>query len=252
LNHRLDRFELKFILSAEQRERLMPELLPHLRADQNAVNGAHYPVVSVYYDNAERECYWDNLNGVRSRRKLRVRLYGSQCGTTPPTCFAEVKHKIEGRNVKRRARLSIDEALAVAAGEHTPATLSPGELRTVEEIHALVRLRGLKPCVCLRYDRHAYTGVDHDADLRITFDTEIGYRFERLTPVPDDRDFTSYLHAEGASVMEVKVTGAVPYWLTRLLGQTGCVLQGHSKYCRVMEAGDPVLRDLRGRLARAA
>lgn len=230
----------------------MPELLPHLRADENAVNGAHYPIVSVYYDNAERDCYWENLNGAKSRRKLRVRLYGSQCGTTPPTCFAEVKHKVEGRNVKRRARLSIEEALAVAAGEHVPAELTPGELRTVEEIHALVRQRGLEPCVCLRYDRHAYAAIDPGDDLRITFDTGIAYRFERLTPVPDDREFTSYLHADGASVMEVKVTGAVPYWLTRLLGATGCVMQGHSKYCRIMEAGDPVLRDLCRRVARAA
>jgi hypothetical protein len=252
LNHRLDRFELKFILSAEQRARLMPDLLPHLRADENAVTGAHYPIVSIYYDNAERDCYWDNLNGVRSRRKLRVRLYGSQCGTTPPTCFAEVKHKVEGRNVKRRARLSIDEALAVAAGEHRPAGLSEAEYRTVEEIHALVRLRALQPCVCLRYDRHAYSGVDQAADLRITFDTGIAYRFERLTPVPDDRDFVHYLHPDGASVMEVKVTGAVPYWLTRLLGEAGCIMQGHSKYCRIMEAGDPVLRAQRGRIARAA
>lgn len=230
----------------------MPELLPHLRADEHAVMGAHYPIVSVYYDNAERDCYWDNLNGAKSRRKLRVRLYGSQGGSAPPSCFAEVKHKVEGRNVKRRARLSLEEALAVAAGEHMPATLSPGEQRTVEEIHALVRQRRLKPCVCLRYDRHAYAGVDPGADLRITFDTAIAYRFERLTPVPDDRDFADYLHADGASVMEVKVTGAVPYWLTRLLGANGCVLRGHSKYCRALEAGDPVLQHLRGRVPCAA
>jgi hypothetical protein len=216
------------------------------------VTGAHYPIVSVYYDNAERECYWDNLNGAQSRRKLRVRLYGSQCGATPPTCFAEVKHKVEGRNVKRRARLSIEEALAVAAGEHVPAALGPGEHRTIEEIHALVRQRRLERCVCLRYDRHAYAATDPGADLRITFDTGIAYRFERLTPVPDDRDFTQYLHAEGASVMEVKVTGAVPYWLTRVLGETGCVMQSHSKYCRVMEAGDPILRELRRPVPRAA
>lgn len=230
----------------------MPELLPHLRADENAVTGAHYPIVSVYYDNAERDCYWENLNGAKSRRKLRVRLYGSQCGGQPPTCFAEVKHKVEGRNVKRRARLSIEEALSVAAGEDVPAKLTAGEHRTVEEIHTLVRQRQLRPCVCLRYDRHAYAGVDPGADLRITFDTGIAYRFERLMPVPDDRDFTSYLHADGACVMEVKVTGAVPYWLTRLLGENGCRMQSHSKYCRALEAGDPVLHDLRRRLARAA
>jgi hypothetical protein len=62
--------------------------------------------------------------------------------------------------------------------------------------------------------------------------------------VPDDRDFSKYLIAEGDSVMEVKVTGSVPYWLARMIAEHGCVLQSHSKYCNALEAGDPVLRKM--------
>jgi hypothetical protein len=46
--------------------------------------------------------------------------------------------------------------------------------------------------------------------------------------------------------MEVKVTGAVPYWMTRLVGETGCILQGHSKYNNALEAGDVVLHNQMG------
>ena len=42
--------------------------------------------------------------------------------------------------------------------------------------------------------------------------------------------------------MELKVNGAVPYWLPQLLGEAGCILTGHSKYCNALEAGDPALR----------
>ncbi len=105
--------------------------------------------------------------------------------------------------------------------------------------------RGFAPCCCIRYDRHAYVASEPTTDLRITFDTGIAYRFDRLQPEPDDREFTAYLHHEDVLVMEIKASGAVPYWVTRLLGETGCRLQSHSKYCRALEAGDEVLRELR-------
>ena len=114
--YRLDRFEMKFVLNPEIRERLLPKLLPHLRADENAGEGAHYPIVSLYYDNQDRDCYWEKVRGERSRRKLRVRVYGSSDGTLPPTSFVEVKHKADGRNVKRRAQMTLEQALVVASG----------------------------------------------------------------------------------------------------------------------------------------
>jgi hypothetical protein len=46
--------------------------------------------------------------------------------------------------------------------------------------------------------------------------------------------------------MEVKVTGSVPYWMTRLVGETGCILQGHSKYNNALEAGDVILHEQMG------
>jgi hypothetical protein len=94
----------------------------------------------------------------------------------------------------------------------------------------------------MRYDRQAFAGNDPTSDLRITFDTGVAYRFDNLTPVPDDHNFEVYLHQEGVSVMEVKVTGTVPYWLAKMLAENGCVLQSHSKYCNSLEIGDAVLR----------
>lgn len=233
---------MKFVITRDLRARLMPHLLPHLRADENAGEGAFYPIVSLYYDNLDRDCYWEKMRGAKSRRKLRVRVYGSLDGSLPPTCFVEVKHKCDGRGVKRRGRMTLEHALAVADGKPIDAPLKPVDQRLVEEIHKLVHERGFRPCCCMRYDRQAFADKDPSSDLRITFDTGIAYRFDDLTPIPDDRNFDRYLVEDGFSIMEVKVTGSVPYWLSRMLGETGCILQSHSKYCNALEAGDPVLR----------
>jgi hypothetical protein len=235
---------MKFLITHHQRETLMPHLVPHLRADENAGEGAFYPIVSLYYDNAERDCYWEKIRGERSRRKLRVRVYGSLDGALPPTSFVEVKHKCEGRGVKRRVRMPLEEALIVAAGQETSFPLKLADRKIVEEVHQLVHRRGFQPCCCMRYDRQAFADRDPDSDLRITFDTGIAFRFDNLTPVPDDRNFKVYLHPDDQSVMEVKVTGAVPYWLSRMLGEHGCILRSHSKYCNALEMGDPVLRKM--------
>lgn len=244
---------MKFVIAREQRDALMPRLLPHLRADANAGDNAFYPIISLYYDNADRDCYWEKLRGQGSRRKMRVRVYGSLDGKVPPTAFIEVKHKCDSRIVKRRAQMPLEAALKAGAGEDPGVELNFADRKVVNEVHGLVHGRGFLPHCCMRYDRQAFADVNPASDLRITFDTAIGYRMDNLTPVPDDRAFTDYLLNEGDSVMEVKVTGSVPYWLPRMLGAAGCILTSHSKYCNALAAGDPAVRkQTRAQMAHAA
>jgi SPX domain protein involved in polyphosphate accumulation len=241
LSFRIDRFEMKFVITREQRAAIMPRLTERMKADENAMEDAYYPIVSLYYDTPDRECYWEKVRGLPSRRKMRVRVYGSLDGRLAPTVFVEIKHKCDGRGVKRRLRVPLDEAYWIAAGNAPRGPLGPVDLRIVEEIHELVKKRNFQPCIAMRYDREAFADKDPESDLRVTFDTGIAYRFENLRPIPDDRNFQDYLLPEGYSVMEVKVTGSVPYWLSYLVGEHRCILQGHSKYNNALEAGDPVL-----------
>lgn len=237
---------MKFVITGEQRAGLMPDLLPRMRADENAVDGAYYPIVSLYYDTDTRDCYWEKDERVPNRRKLRVRVYGSLEGALPPTCFVEVKHKCDGRGVKRRLRLPLEECLEIAAGRNVDRTFGITDQKIVDEVHMLVHKRGFKPCCAMRYDRLAYADRDPESDLRVTFDTGIGYRMDNLMPIPDDRRFTQYLLPDGYAVLEVKVTGTVPYWLSMLIGEHHCILQGHSKYSNALEDGDPVIHRMLG------
>ena len=244
---RIDRFEMKFVVTGAQRAALMEKLDAHLRPDANAGGGASYPIVSLYYDSDERDCYWEKARGLASRRKLRVRVYGSRDGCVPATTFIEVKHKCDGRGVKRRVALPLAEALRVGDGLW-PTGDRPGEMdrRVIEEVHDMVRRRNFKPVMVMRYDREAYAATDPGSDLRVTFDTGIRSRFDRLIPEPDDRRFDSAveMHGDGTAVMEVKITGCIPYWLSRTISAAGCRLQSHSKYSTALERNDPVLHTM--------
>lgn len=245
MSDRLDRFEMKFVLTPEQKEVLMPCLLPKLRPDGYGDAEGFYPIVSLYYDSFDRDCYWEKVRGQGSRRKLRVRVYGSRDGALPPTSFVEIKHKCDSRVVKRRVEMPTEAALAICDLQPVGLRLNFAEIRVIEEVQGLVALRGFRPVCCMRYDRRALADLDESSDLRITFDSGIGYRMSELTPQPDDNRFSEYLLTPGSVVMEVKGTGAVPYWLARLLGEMDCILTSFSKYCNALEAGDPYLRGLR-------
>ena len=244
---------MKFVISREQRAAITPRLIERMRPDANALDGASYPIVSLYYDTPDRDCYWEKVHGVPSRRKMRVRVYGGPDGRVLPTVFVEIKHKCDGRGVKRRLRVPQEEAFSIAAGNAPTVALAPVDQRLVEEIHHLVKVRDFQPCVAMRYDRDAYINRDPESDLRVTFDTGVAYRFHDLRPIADDREFDRHLLPQDHSIMEVKVTGTVPYWLARLVGEHRCILRGHSKYSSALEAGDAaLLRQLGGRLRGAS
>ena len=236
---------MKFVVTAAQRATLMERLEAQLRPDENCGGSAGYPVVSLYYDNAERDCYWERARGLGSRRKMRVRVYGSGDGRVAPSAFIEVKHKCDGRGVKRRMLLPLEDALRVGSGLWPEnADLSEVDRLLVGEVHDLVARRGWKPAMVMRYDRCAYAAADPASDLRVTYDTGIFCRMENLTPVPDDRRFDPRheMHADGRAVMEVKITGSIPFLLGRMIAEAGCKLQSHSKYSNALEQSDPVLR----------
>lgn len=42
-----------------------------------------YPVWSVYYDSSDLRFYWEKIEGLKFRRKLRIRRYGALGEDTP-------------------------------------------------------------------------------------------------------------------------------------------------------------------------
>lgn len=235
MTYRLDRYEFKFLISRAQKDAIIGQFPGHIVPDDNTGADGGYRIYSLYFDTPQRDCYWEKLRGLRSRRKLRVRLYESTLASSTGACFVEIKHKHEGRGVKRRLRVPLDVALQITAGNEAGLTLNVGEERVLSEVRHLVGERNLTPSCCLRYDRQAYMDTAPDSDLRITFDEDICYRMDDLLSVHEGV-FEHRLIGRDESVMEVKVTGAVPTWLTRVLYAQKCTPASRSKYCDAIAA----------------
>ena len=137
--------------------------------------------------------------------------------------FAEIKKKYAGVVYKRRITLPPTDAAAFLRTGKSAAPL--GQIG--REIAWFQRTYRAEPKVFLAYDRAAFAGVD-DPAVRITFDTDIRWRTTAL----DLRrgDYGTPLLPPGQILMELKLPGACPLWLSRALTDIGARQTSFSKY----------------------
>jgi hypothetical protein len=232
---RFNRFELKYLLTLQQAERFKTALQAYLVADEHGNGNGRYPLSSLYYDSPDLRCYREKVDGLKFRRKLRIRLYGdSLTGETP--VFVEIKQRLDRVTQKRRIILTYADALRLCNDRQPPANCAPDDSPVLDEIHAFLWQYNLHATSIVRYERQALIGTDYDIGLRVTFDTSLTAQAHplRLEQPPSGLPM---LPAH-ITVMEIKVNERIPYWLTELVAAHNLQLVRISKYCQSIEAAN--------------
>jgi hypothetical protein len=229
-----NRFELKYVITLQQAERFKSGLRVYLVPDAYGNDNGRYTLTSLYYDSPDFRCYREKLDGVRVRRKLRIRRYETDVPFTDETpVFVEIKQRVDRVTQKRRAVLAYAEALRLCNDRQIPDHL-PEEKAIIEEIYAYVWQYNLRPASLVRYARQAFVGTEYDIGLRVTFDTALSFQSHPL-----------HLHEQPSGlpmlpanlvVMEIKVNDRIPTWLTEMIAAHNLQMVRVSKYCRSIEA----------------
>ena len=189
---------------------------------------------SRYYDTRDLRFYWEKIEGIRFRRKLRIRHYGRPSDLTPQhPVWVEVKQRVNRTTQKRRASLSYADANRVCGG-HEPQVVQDRDTAVVAEVLAMVGEFTLRPTTVVGYVREPFEGRDEETGLRVTIDSRVRGR---------DRDLDLGLETENRfvvrpdfSIIEVKINERVPYWLTDWIARHNLQLIRMSKYCQAVEA----------------
>ncbi|MEU8395055.1 VTC domain-containing protein [Nonomuraea sp. NPDC048892] len=231
--HAFNRYEIKYLVDARTAGELREEIEGLLDRDRYS-GDAGYGVWSVYYDTRRLRFYWEKIEGLKFRRKLRVRHYGDRFAVTPDTpVHVEIKQRVNRVTQKRRVRLPYRDALLLCDGREL-VEHEPSERGFLEEVLDLVCRLDLRATAMTGYQRHAYVGRGADVGLRVTFDQRVRGR---------DRDFHLAADAEnrlivpaGKTIVEVKANERVPYWLTDLTAKRNLQVIRVSKYCQSVEA----------------
>ena len=87
--------------------------------------------------------------------------------------------------------------------------------------------KDLEPAVVLSYERDSYKGID-DPELRITFDYNILWQNDDLTLQKEP--YGHKVIPEYKVLMEIKMSGGFPLWLSHLLTKYEAYKTSFSKY----------------------
>ena len=232
------RKEIKYLLSREKRNALLPILEAHMEPDVFA----HSSISNLYYDTPDFRMVRRSLEKPMYKEKLRLRSYGTPENTS--TVFPEIKKKAMGIVYKRRISLPYQEAVSFLSGQQIASTdMCDGTTRQIlhELDWMLASYENLSPRVFLSYERDSYKGIS-DPSLRLTLDQDILFRTDRL----DLREgaFGEAILLPDQTLMEVKISNAAPLWLAQALSEIGIFPVSFSKYGRVYER---ICRDPRWR-----
>ena len=214
-----ERIEKKYLLTAEQYRKLTERMNKYMKVDEYGKS----TICNVYYDTDDFELIRTSIEKPVYKEKLRLRSYGTPKGDS--TAFIEIKKKFDGVVYKRRISLPYSEAVRyLNHGIRPNAKVNPQILKELDYFQQRYHTR---PAMYLAYDRIATYGIE-DPSLRITFDSNIRAREEDI-----DLSMGSagkLLLTKGEVIMEIKVGGAYPFWLIRMLEDLKIYPKSFSKY----------------------
>lgn len=212
------RYEIKYLLTSQQKERILRVMEPYMKLDCYG----RTMIRNIYYDTSSFRLIRRSLEKPAYKEKLRIRSYQAAAGEDP--VFVELKKKYQSVVYKRR--LTLPEGQAMYAFRYNlPLPVHSQIAQEIEYFRAYYA--GLHPTVFLAYEREAYYSLD-GGEFRVTFDENILYREYNFSL--GSKVSGTPLLAEGQTLMEIKTAGGLPLWMSRELNRLRVYPASFSKY----------------------
>ena len=213
-----ERYELKYFLTKSQKNALLKEIEGRMWLDQYG----RTTIRNIYYDTDSFRLIRDSLDHPVYKEKLRIRSY--QRAEIGDMVFVEIKKKFEDVVYKRRVampRIAAENWIDYGKDIHFKSQIT-------SEIDYFVSFyEGLEAKAFLSYEREAYSDKK-DPEFRLTLDENILARDTELNLGSDI--WGQSLLPHGITLMEVKISGAMPLWMAKFLGNNNIQKISYSKY----------------------
>jgi hypothetical protein len=159
------RHEQKYIISETQMAYLKSRLGALLRPDPHAGYDGCYNIRSIYFDDLNNTCFYENENGTDPREKFRIRIYNN----SPKRITLECKRKQCGMTQKQSCLLTKEQFLFLANGKAPKISVSSPFV--LQKLCVLMETRLMRPVVIVNYDRMPF--ICATGNVRVTFDKNI-------------------------------------------------------------------------------
>ena len=212
------RYELKYLLTKEQKEKILRAMEPYMAMDQYG----RTTIRNIYFDTDNYRLVRHSIEKPAYKEKLRIRSYSK--AEPESTVFVELKKKYKKVVYKRRISMPEEEAMEWVLGEQQ----CQKDTQISEEVdYFLQYYEFLHPVIFLSYEREAFFSRDQ-SDFRVTFDDTILCRQEDLSL--ESEVYGTPLLPEGMVLMEIKCSSGIPMWMIQVLSQEHIYKTSFSKY----------------------
>ena len=213
-----ERYEFKYFLDRSQKKALMEAIDGRMAPDRYG----RTTIRNIYYDTGSFRLIRDSLDQPVYKEKLRIRSY--QRANKEDPVFVEIKKKFEGVVYKRRVAMP----KAAAEGWIDRGNVIPFKSQITSEIDYFLEFyEGIGAKVFLSYEREAYSD-GKDPEFRLTLDENILARNTDLDLGSDI--WGASLLPDGTTLMEVKISRAMPLWMAQFLSENNISKVSFSKY----------------------
>ena len=229
------RFEFKYLLNWREFYEIRDRLKPFVSLDGYAKTSksGFYEVASLYFDSPKFYYYYEKIDGVRNRKKIRLRAYKVDDKPVGYTFF-EIKRKNDAVILKDRFLLDRDDyEIFIKTGSFykTKIYKEDNAKKIIQEYDIERFRRALEPKILVNYAREPYLGK-YNKNFRVTFDYNIeASESKRLIGAECE---TNVL--KDKLIMEIKFNGRLPYYIREIIEKYNLERSAYSKYCRAAES----------------
>lgn len=215
------RKEIKYTISPYTARILSSRLELIMKKDShNGVEG--YMVRSLYFDTADNQDYFDKLDGLEYRKKIRLRIYDVNSD------FAKLELKEKQNTVQRKRSIIVNRQEAEEIIHcHYECLCDKGVFG--KELYALMQSKYYRPVCMVQYQRMAY--ICETNDTRITLDSHLVSNEGNYALY--DQNLQLYPVDLGGNVtLEVKYNHFLLSYIKDVISAIDKLSISSSKYCR--------------------
>lgn len=219
------RHEYKYEIDNQQAVILEHRLSDVMLRDSYAGSAGIYEVRSLYFDDFDNTCFYENENGTDPREKFRIRIYNG----SDVKISLELKRKESGKTLKRSCPITREQTEALIGGGVFPWEDEMDPL--LKKFYFWVETKVGRPKVIVNYDRIPF--VHPDGNVRVTLDLNVSASGQI------DNFFKKELYGRpimpvGKQVLEVKFDAFLPDHISHSIQTNALSRITYSKYylCR--------------------
>ena len=142
------RHEYKYICDAMQNAVLKTRAQAIMRRDEHACSEGSYRIRSLYFDDYNDRCYYENESGIGERDKYRIRIYNSDSSRIT----LEKKSKNRGMTLKTACSITEEECRLFMTGKFPRITEDMPKVQ--KQLFLEMMGRNMRPVVIVEYLRY--------------------------------------------------------------------------------------------------